>query len=157
MGLVLIPAPLNHPCAHLGPNPMSFCYSKQTRWPNLLLPSNLVASMLQIPVSITQLERTTSWLKVTEWPSSCPAPGTDSVNGPAALADRVAFTCHRWFDKTIAPFSLMWQDMPGGNWIAFYRGGSVTINYPTKTLLWVTQRTKGNKAIRLEILEPGKV
>ena len=33
----------------------------------------------------------------------------------------------------------------------------MTINYPTKTLLWVTQRTKGTRAVQLEILEPGKV
>ncbi len=129
-----------------------FVTAKQTHWPRLLLLSNPAAPLLQIPVSITQQERTTSWLKVTECPSSCPARCTFCQWS----TDNLAFTCHCRLDKTIAPFSLMWQDMPSGNWIAFYTSSSVTINYPTKTLLWVTQRTKGNKAVRLEILEPGK-
>lgn len=41
MGLGLISAPLNHPCAHLGPDPMSFCYSERTCWPKFTTPIQL--------------------------------------------------------------------------------------------------------------------
>lgn len=49
--------------------------------------------------------------------------------------------------KTMAAFSIMWSNSPSGNWIAFYRSSSVTVNYPTKTFMWVNQRTKENKLI----------
>ena len=82
---------------------MSLCYTEAN--PMTLfaaLPSNTAAPALQIPVSTAQQGRTTSWLKVTECPSSCPARCSFCQWAVDNLAGRVAFTCHCRLDKTIA-------------------------------------------------------
>lgn len=73
-----------------------------------------------------------------------------------SLADRVTLTCHRSLDKTIAPFSLMWQ-VPSPVEIELL---------PTEAALWRSitpprhfygspRGQRENKAVHLETLRPG--